>query len=79
MPIDPQAPAKLTGGVGPSPQGQPLVTFYVKVADPVAILKRAVELGGRTVMPATDVPGGFTFARLADPEGNIIGLVRRAD
>jgi len=79
VPVEPQFPAKLTGGVGPSPQGQPLVTFYVKVADPAAILKRAEQLGGRTVMPATDVPGGITFARLADPEGNIVGLVRRAD
>jgi uncharacterized protein len=79
VPVEPKAPAKLTGGIGPSPQRQPLVTFYVKVADPAATLKRAQELGGRVVMPPTDVPGGITFARLADPEGNIIGLVRRPD
>lgn len=79
VPVEPKVPAKLTGGIGPSPQRQPLVTFYVKVADPAATLKRAQELGGRVVMPPTDVPGGITFARLADPEGNIIGLVRRPD
>ena len=79
VPVEPKAPAKLTGGIGPSPQRQPLVTFYVKVVDPSATLKRAQELGGRIVMPPTDVPGGVTFARFADPEGNIVGLVRRPD
>ena len=79
VPVEPTAPARLTGGIGPSPQRQPLVTFYVKVADPAVTLKRAQELGGRIVMPSTDVPGGVTFARFADPEGNIVGLVRRPD
>jgi uncharacterized protein len=77
--VAPTAPAMLTGGIGPGPQRQPLVTFYVKVADPAVTLKRAQELGGRIVMPPTDVPGGITFARFADPEGNVIGLVRRPD
>ncbi|MEO6381705.1 MAG: VOC family protein [Nitrobacter sp.] len=77
--VAPTAPVKLTGGIGLSPQRQPLVTFYVKVADPAAVLARAVELGGRVAMPATDVPGGITFARFADPEGNVVGLVRRPD
>lgn len=77
--IEPKSPVKLTGGIGPSPQKQPLVIFYVKVADPGETLKRVEQLGGRTVMPATDVPGGITFARFADPEGNVVGLVRRPD
>ncbi len=79
VPVEPKAPAKLTGGIGPSPQGQPLVTFYVKVVDPSVTLKRAQELGDRIVMPPTDMPGGVTFARFADPEGDIVGLVRRPD
>jgi uncharacterized protein len=79
VPVEPKAPAKLTGGIGPSPQRQPLVIFYVKVADPAETLKRAEQLGGRIVLPPTDVPGGITFARFADPEGNVIGLVRRPD
>ena len=77
VPVAPVAGTPLTGGVGPSPQRQPLVTFYVKVDDPAAILKRAESLGGKIVMAPTDVPGGVTFARLADPEGNIVGIVRR--
>ena len=77
VPVAPAAPVALTGGIGRSPQGQPLVIFYVKVADPAATLKRAQELGGKIAMPPVDVPGGITFARFADPEGNVVGLVRR--
>ena len=33
-------------GIGPSPQRQPLVTFYVGVADTAAMLKRAQQLEG---------------------------------
>ena len=79
VPVEPTAPVKLTGGIGASQTGKPLLTFYVKVADPKAILKRAQELGGRTVMPPTEVPGGITFARFADPEGNEVGIVHRPD
>jgi uncharacterized protein len=77
IPVAPVLPVMLTGGVGSSPQRQPLVIFYVKVADPAATLKRAESLGGKIVMPPVEVPGGITFARFADPEGNVIGIVRR--
>jgi uncharacterized protein len=77
VPVAPAPPVTLTGGVGRSPQGQPLAIFYVKVSDPAATLKRAEELGGKIVMPPVDVPGAITFARFADPEGNIVGIVRR--
>jgi uncharacterized protein len=75
--LAPTPPVALTGGIGPSPQGQPLVVFYVKVDDPVAVLKRVEALGGRIVVAPVDVPGGITFARFSDPEGNVIGIVRR--
>ena len=75
--VSPPSGTPLTGGVGPSPQRQPLVIFYVKVDDPTATLKKAEALGGKVVVPPTDAPGGVTFARFADPEGNIIGVVRR--
>ena len=77
IPIAPAASTPLTGGVGASPQNQPLVTFYVKVDDPSAILKKAESLGGKILVAPTDVPGGVTFARFADPEGNVVGVVRR--
>jgi uncharacterized protein len=77
VPVAPAQPVTLTGGIGPSPQGQPLAVFYVKVDDPAAVLKKVEALGGRVVVPPVDVPGGITFARFADPEGNVIGIVRR--
>lgn len=77
VPVAPAAPVLLSGGIGPGPQGRPLVIFYVQVADPAAVLARAVALGGSVVVPPTDVSGGVTFARFADPEGNVIGIVRR--
>jgi uncharacterized protein len=79
VPVAPAQPVTLTGGIGPSPQGRPLVVFYVKVDDPAAILKKVEALGGRVVVPPVDVPGGVTFARFADPEGNVIGIVRRTN
>ena len=77
VPVAPTQPVTLTGGIGPSPQGRPLAVFYVKVDDPAAVLKKVEALGGRIVVAPVDVPGGITFARFADPEGNVIGIVRR--
>ena len=77
VPVAPTPPVTVTDGIGPSPQRQPLTVFYVKVDDPIAVLKKVEALGGRVVMPPVDVPGDITFARFADPEGNVIGIVRR--
>jgi len=65
------------GGIGGVPEGQPgMVTFYVQVEDIDAALRRAEELGGRTVNPPMEVPGGPTIAHFADPDGNVIGLLK---
>ena len=79
IPIAPAAGTTLTGGIGASPQRQPLVTFYVKVDDLLAILKKAESLGGKILVAPTEVPGGVSFAQFSDPEGNVVGVVRRAD
>jgi hypothetical protein len=47
--------------------------FYVQVEDVGAYLEKAVSLGGKSLVPPIDLPAG-TFAWLADPEGNTIGL-----
>ncbi len=49
--------------------------FYVQVSDVKVYLDKAVELGGRILVPPVDIPAG-TFAWLADPEGNTVGLWR---
>ena len=63
------------GGIGQTPE-EPAVTFYVAVADLAAALKKAEKLGGKTVMPPTQIPNGPQIAQFSDPEGNVIGLVR---
>lgn len=65
----------INGGIGPA-QGIPGVTFYVRVPDLDAALRRAGELGGRTVVPPTHIPNMVTFAVFTDPEGNRIGMVK---
>ncbi len=64
------------GGVAGSPDGSTLVTFYVSVDNLQAALDKAESLGGKSVMPPMDVPGGPSIAQFTDPQGNRIGLVK---
>jgi predicted enzyme related to lactoylglutathione lyase len=57
--------------------GEPSVTIFVQVANLQESLAKAVTLGGQRVMEPFDVPNGPTVAQIADPEGNIIGLVQQ--
>lgn len=50
------------------------VTVYAQVDDLQKYLDRAGELGGKTIVPPVDVSDAGSFAWLADPEGNVIGL-----
>ena len=50
-----------------------MVTIYVEVADLDATLAKVQELGGSTVMPPSDVPGGPRLAQFADPTADVIG------
>jgi predicted enzyme related to lactoylglutathione lyase len=52
---------------------QHYVTVYVQVDDLHAYLSKAEGLGGKTLVPPVEIPTG-SFAWLADPDGNIIGL-----
>ena len=63
----------IPGGIGPVQGGDDAVVFFVGVDDVEATLKRAQELGGTTVQPATSVPG-VTFGLLADAEGHVVGV-----
>jgi predicted enzyme related to lactoylglutathione lyase len=66
----------IAGGVAPSQDGSSQVTVYVEVEDLQAALDKAEKLGGKTIMPPMDVPGGPSIAQFADPEGNRVGLVK---
>lgn len=69
--------------------GDPVVHFEVIGKDPAALqdfYKQAFDweiepvkvatLGGATMMPPTQVPGGPRIALFTDPEGHAIGLVQ---
>ena len=69
-------PDAVGGGIGPSQTpGDTGVKVYVQVPDLQAALDRAEELGGKALVPPTDLPAGYgRFAILADPDGNPVGL-----
>jgi uncharacterized protein len=64
------------GGVGKSEDGgSGHVTFFVEVDDPKAYLAKAEKLGGKTVVPPTEIPSyNLTFAYFTDPQCHLIGL-----
>jgi predicted enzyme related to lactoylglutathione lyase len=67
----------INGGIGQTQAGgPPSVTFYVQVEDVQSHLDRAIALGGRVIVPLTEVPGMVVFAQFADPEGNIVGILK---
>jgi hypothetical protein len=43
-----------------------------------AHLKKIESLGGKTLVPPTEIPEQVTFAFFADPEGHVVGLVKSA-
>src|SRR5262244_1619411 len=51
------------------------VTVYVQVDDLQAYLEKATALGGKTLVKPVPIPTG-KFAWLADPDGNIVGLLQ---
>jgi len=65
------------GGVAAAQEGAPAsVTFYVQVPDLDTALKKVASMGGKTLVPPTEIPNMVTFAMFQDPEGNAVGLVK---
>jgi uncharacterized protein len=65
------------GGItGVMPGSGPSTCIYVEVADPQAVLDKIEKAGGKVVMPVTEIPNVVTFAQFADPDGNVLGLVK---
>ena len=69
------APGGINGGVGPANDGRNRVSIYARVSDLQATLDKVEALGGKTVLPPTEVPGGPKLAMFADPVGNVTGLL----
>lgn len=69
-------PDGINGGVGPEHDGSRRVSVYARVADLQATLARVEKLGGKTILPPTEVPGGPELAMFADPAGNVTGIIK---
>jgi predicted enzyme related to lactoylglutathione lyase len=74
--VDSHTEDGINGGIGAAQGGANQVTVYVQVDDLESYLKKAESLGGKTVMPVTEIPGVVTLAMFSDPEGNVIGMVK---
>lgn len=63
------------GGIGPGEPGERNVKIYMRVEDLDSYLDRAEQLGGKRLVPPTDLPAGYgRFAVFTDPDGNPVGL-----
>ncbi|MCK6456612.1 MAG: VOC family protein [Phycisphaerae bacterium] len=54
------------------------VVTYAQVENLEASIQKANQLGGKTMVPPTEVPGMGHFAWITDPEGTIFGLWKPA-
>ncbi|HLZ69721.1 MAG TPA: VOC family protein [Dehalococcoidia bacterium] len=67
----------INGGIAGAENGdQPHTMFYVAVPDLQATLDQATSLGGKVLMPVTEIPNTVTLAVFQDPDGNAIGLIK---
>jgi predicted enzyme related to lactoylglutathione lyase len=73
--VDTGTQGGINGGVGPSQDGGKRVSVYVQVEDLDVVLAKAEKLGGKTILPPSQVPGGPNLAMFADPAGNVTGLL----
>jgi len=66
------------GGFSPIGETNPVgsVIVYVDTDDIAASLDKAVELGGKVVVPETPIPDMGWFAIFEDPTGNRTGLYK---
>lgn len=67
--------AGVGGGIGGDPSQPMRVSVFVEVDDLQAYLDKAARLGGKLVMPPTDI-AGVSFAMFSDPAGNVTGLMK---
>jgi len=70
----PKEPGAINGGLFQRPAEAPHPTIYVAVPSIDEALAKVQSAGGKVVTPNTPIPGMGAFARIADTEGNIIGL-----
>jgi uncharacterized protein len=71
--VDTGVEGAIPTAIGPLQGGADSVLFFVGVQDVDATLKRAEELGGKTIQPTQTVPG-VSFGVFADAQGHVVGV-----
>jgi uncharacterized protein len=74
----PKEPGAINGGLFQRPKEAPNPAIYVGVQSVDAALAKVTAAGGRIVTPRTPIPGMGAYARIADTEGNVVGLFEGA-
>jgi predicted enzyme related to lactoylglutathione lyase len=74
----PKESGAINGGLFERPKEAPNPTVYVGVESVDSSVKKVEAAGGKVVTAKTPIPGMGAFARVADTEGNVIGLFEGA-
>lgn len=74
----PKDPGAINGGLFQRPKEAPHPVIYVAVDSIDDMLAKVQKAGGKVVTPNTPIPGMGAYARVSDPEGNVIGLFQTA-
>ena len=74
----PTEPGAINGGLFQRPKEAPSPVIDVGVTSVAKALENVQAAGGTVVTPLTPIPGMVAFARIADTEGNVVGLFESA-
>jgi predicted enzyme related to lactoylglutathione lyase len=74
----PKEPGAINGGLFQRPKEAPNPAIYVGVDSVDSAIQKVEAAGGKVVTPRTPIPGMGAYARVADTEGNVIGLFEGA-
>lgn len=66
------------GGLMPRPASAPTVGLntYFEVSDLPRTLHDVVEMGGKVLVPRTEIPNMGAYAMFADPDGIAVGILQ---
>jgi predicted enzyme related to lactoylglutathione lyase len=70
----PKEPGAINGGMMQRPKDAPNPAIYIGVTSIDESIRKVQASGGKVVTPKTPIPGMGAYARIADTEGNVVGL-----
>jgi uncharacterized protein len=70
----PKERGAINGGLLQRPKEAAHPTIYIGVKSVDATIKKVQAAGGNVITPTTPIPGMGAYGRVADTEGNVIGL-----